>query len=182
MGVLPSHAAWYAVPPHPPNSLDDRTLAWGPIALFMCEAQERPGENPYNVVRNGSHGARLIHPNPLALLVRLDWAGPTEANSRCRPLTQSCGMGDCAFALHLAGYDHPDLRQAAERRDQAATTRRTADAAMTWPPPEALYCHEAARRWAERQFDTATAAAMDPQQPKGRRSMSRFNFNPAGLI
>ena len=35
VGVLPSHAAWYAVPPHPPNSLDDSTMAWGPIALFM---------------------------------------------------------------------------------------------------------------------------------------------------
>ena len=139
VGVLPSHATWYAVPPHPPNSLDDNTMAWGPIALFMCEAEERQGEYLQHVVRSSSHGARLIYPRPLALLIRMDWAGPTEAKSRCRRLPTSCGMGDCAFALHLAGYDHVDPRRAAEARDKAAATRRTSAAATTWPPPEALY-------------------------------------------
>ena len=64
VGVLPSHAAWYAVPPHPPNSLDDRTLAWGPIALFMCEAQERPGETRTTSCATAATGLVLFTPIP----------------------------------------------------------------------------------------------------------------------
>ncbi|MCP4448671.1 MAG: hypothetical protein GY811_25535, partial [Myxococcales bacterium] len=115
VSVHPSLAAWYAMPPHPPYSLEDDTLAWGPIALWMCEATQPPrGENRHNVVKGEAHGARLIYPRVLSLLIRMDWCAPTEAASRCRALPHAYGMGDCAHALYIAGYDHPDLREAAE--------------------------------------------------------------------
>ena len=39
------------------GSVEDHTLAWGPIALCMCEAEAPPeGENPYNCVHGRDTG------------------------------------------------------------------------------------------------------------------------------
>ena len=174
VAASPAHAAWYCAAPHRFDSFDQNTSTWGPIAMLQCEATDplRKHEVPVANVKNAQHGAKLIYPRVLTLLGRIDWSTPDEATSRCRPLSRTCAMGDCAHALHLACNTCTTAKDAAERLDyNAARYGRSADDGLQWPSPLALYSPQEAQQWARSQFELPASAA-------ARSSLATIGLDP----
>ena len=142
----------YSVPPMAQGSHGDQTLAIGPIAMFQVEAN---AQGVANVSTAAAPPKLAAAPKVLRVCFRLDWCTPDKRTSRIRRLIDTCAMGDCCHALHMAGLDRelsPTELDQAESWDRGIAYGRDCALLAIWPPPEALLCPRHSRVWAKAQF------------------------------